>query len=154
LASADLAAIPVRPNIDPPPPPTPVGHQLGVLIRRYLAVIRADRGFALTLAVQAPLFGLMYLLLFSQYHIMTTTHALEASILVWLVIVGATWLGTSNAIREIVKELPIYHRERSIGLSPGAYIFSKVGVIGAITIIQVLILVPISFWLQPFPIEK
>src|SRR5262245_271169 len=118
LASADLVPIPVRPNIDPPPPPTPVLHQLGVLIRRYLAVIRADRGFALTLALQAPIFGLLFSLMF-VFNTMLTSEALNASLLIWLIIIGATWLGTSNAIREIVKELPIYRRERTIGLSAG-----------------------------------
>ena len=42
-----------------------------------------------------------------------------------LLALGATWLGTSNAIREIVKELPVYERERAIGLSASAYVASK-----------------------------
>ncbi len=150
LASADLAAVPPRPNIDPPPPPTPVMHQLGVLIRRYLAVIRSDRGFLLTLALQAPIFGLLFALMF-RFNTMTSTEALNASILAWLIVVGATWLGTANAIREIVKELPIYRRERTIGLSAGAYVMSKVIVLGAITAIQAAILVPIAMINQRLP---
>ena len=141
LASADLVPVPVRPNIDPPPPPTPVIHQLGVLIRRYLAVIRADRGFALTLALQAPIFGILFALMFF-FNTMITSEALNASLLIWLIVIGATWLGTSNAIREIVKELPIYRRERTIGLSAGAYVLSKVVVLGLITAVQAVILVP------------
>jgi len=135
LASADLVPVPVRPNIDPPPPPTPVAHQLGVLIRRYLAVIRADRGFALALALQAPIFGLLISLMY-QMDVLQPSEALNGSVLIWLVVLGATWLGTSNAIREIVKELPIYRRERAIGLSAGAYVTSKVVVLGAITALQ------------------
>ncbi len=150
LSSADLVAVPARPNIDPPPPPTPIVHQLGVLVRRYVAVIRADRGFALTLAVQAPIFGLLFSLMFDE-NIMTTSEALNASVLVWLIVVGATWLGTSNAIREIVKELPIYRRERAIGLSPGAYLMSKVVVLGAITAAQAIVLVPFAMRAQKLP---
>ena len=71
LDSVDLAAVPERPNIDPPPPATPVIHQLGVLIRRYLAVIAADRGYAATLALQAPIFGVLFALMF-QFNVMTT----------------------------------------------------------------------------------
>lgn len=153
LASADLAAVPAQPNIDPPPPPTPVMHQLGVLVRRYLSVIRSDRGFALTLALQAPIFGLLFALMF-RFNTMTTTEALNGSMLIWLVVIGATWLGTSNAIREIVKELPIYRRERTIGLSAGAYVMSKVLVLGAITIVQAAILVPIAMVNQRFPPEN
>ena len=150
LASADLVAIPVRPNIDPPPPTTPVLHQLGVLIRRYVAVIRADRGFALTLALQAPIFGILFSLMFF-FNTMLTAEALNASLLVWLLVVGATWLGTSNAIREIVKELPIYHRERAIGLSAGAYVLSKVVVLGLITAVQATVLVPLTMLSQTLP---
>jgi ABC-type multidrug transport system ATPase subunit len=149
LASADLVAVPRRPNIDPPPPPTPFVHQLGVLVRRYLSVIRADRGFALALALQAPIFGLLFALMFPK-NTLVPAEALNASVLVWLVIVGATWLGTSNAIREIVKELPIYRRERAIGLSAGAYVMSKVIVLGAITAAQVLLMVPIAMVNQAF----
>ncbi|HEV2006356.1 MAG TPA: ATP-binding cassette domain-containing protein [Candidatus Limnocylindrales bacterium] len=150
LGSPDLEAIPRRPNIDPPPAPTPVGHQLWVLVRRYLAVIRADRGFLFALALQAPIFGLLFSLMYTT-NVMTTNDALNASVLIWLVIVGATWLGTSNAIREIVKELPIYHRERAIGLSAGAYVLSKVIVLGFITAIQTAILVPIALRTQLLP---
>jgi energy-coupling factor transporter ATP-binding protein EcfA2 len=150
LASADLLPVPVRPNIDPPPPPTPVMHQLGVLIRRYLAVIRADRGLVLTLALQAPIFGILFALMFF-FNTMITSEALNASLLIWLIVIGATWLGTSNAIREIVKELPIYRRERTIGLSAGAYVLSKVVVLGVITAVQAAILVPIAMLFQSLP---
>ena len=35
---------------------------------------------------------------------------------------GAAFMGLSNSIREIVKELPVYSRERAIGVSIGAYL--------------------------------
>jgi ABC-type multidrug transport system ATPase subunit len=152
LASADLVAVPARPNIDPPPPPTPVGHQLGVLIRRYLSVLRGDRGFLLALALQAPIFGVLFALMFT-FNAFLPAEALNASVLVWLIVVGATWLGTSNAIREIVKEQPIYRRERAIGLSAGAYVLSKVVVLGVVTAIQAVILVPIALISQRIPAE-
>jgi len=150
LASADLVPIPARPNIDPPPPATPVMHQLGVLIRRYLSVIRADRGFALSLALQAPMFGLLFSLLYYE-NAMTTADGLNAAIFIWLLVLGATWLGTSNAVREIVKELPIYRRERAMGLSAGAYVVSKVAVLGAITVLQVMVMMPIATRAQQLP---
>jgi hypothetical protein len=49
--------------------------------------------------------------------------------------------GTSAAIRELVKERPIYIRERAAGLSAGGYLFSKVVLLGAISIVQSLIIV-------------
>ncbi len=152
LASAELLAIPARPNIDPPPPPTPVIHQLGVLVRRYLSVIKADRGFALTLAIQAPIFGLLFSFMF-YFDAMNTGEGLNAGIMIWLLILGATWLGTSNAIREIVKELPIYRRERAMGLSAGAYVMSKVVVLGVITTLQAAVMVPLAMRNQHLPAE-
>jgi ABC-type multidrug transport system ATPase subunit len=150
LASADLVAIPARPNIDPPPPPTPVMHQLGVLVRRYVSVIKADRGFALALAIQAPLFGLLFSAMYS-YNTMTTAQGLNAGIMIWLIVLGATWLGTSNAVREIVKELPVYRRERAMGLSAGAYVMSKVVVLGIITALQSAVMVPLAMSSQRLP---
>ena len=153
LGTPDLEALPPRPNIDPPPPPTPVTRQLGVLIRRYLAVIRADRGFAIALAIQAPVFGLLFAQVM-RGNVMDTGNALNASVLVWLIVLGATWLGTSNAIREIVKEMPIYRRERSIGLSAGAYVASKAIVLGVITAVQAAILVPLAMREQTLPAQN
>jgi hypothetical protein len=40
----------------------------------------------------------------------------DASTVLLSVVLGATFLGQSNAIREICKELPIYVRERAVGL--------------------------------------
>ncbi len=59
--------------------------------------------------------------------------------LLLLVITGATWIGASNGIREIVKELSITRRERAVGLSIGAYIGSKGLVLGAITALQSIV---------------
>jgi hypothetical protein len=60
------------------------------------------------------------------------------------VVVAAVAMGAANSIREIVKELPIYLRERAIGLRRSAYLASKVLVIGALTATQVVVLVVIT----------
>jgi hypothetical protein len=56
-------------------------------------------------------------------------------------VLGATYLGASNSIREIVKEKPILSRERAIGLSPSAYVMSKTLLLGILTIAQSAVLV-------------
>jgi deoxyxylulose-5-phosphate synthase len=53
-----------------------------------------------------------------------------------VIVLGITWLGVSNAIREIPKELPIYRRERAAGLSISAYLASKVTVLGVVSAAQ------------------
>jgi hypothetical protein len=54
-------------------------------------------------------------------------------------VIGATWIGMSNAAREIVKELPQFQRERAAGLSLSAYLASKVAVLGTITVVQIMV---------------
>ena len=129
--------------VSEPPPMQTRRRQFSVLTRRYLAVLMADRKAMLLLTLQAPLFGLLFLLLIGSDKL-TTDSGTQATMLLWLVIVGATWLGTSNAIREIVKESAIYQRERAVGLSVVSYIGSKVAVLAPITILQTLVLVAIA----------
>src|SRR4029079_2365045 len=68
-----------------------------------------------------------------------------------VVMLGMTWLGASNAIREIVREQPVFLRERAVGLFTSAYVASKVVVLGALTIGQAFILVPIAVARQSPP---
>src|SRR5262249_53482928 len=60
----------------------------------------------------------------------------RASLVLLVLLLGATWIGASNAVREIVRELPIIQRERAAGLGVVPYIASKVTVLGTITVAQ------------------
>jgi hypothetical protein len=82
---------------------------------------------------------------------MTVAESAEATMLVWLLVIAVTWVGTSNSIREIVKERPITRREANVGLSMTAYYLSKTIVLGAVTILQVLVLASIALVSQVFP---
>jgi ABC-type multidrug transport system ATPase subunit/pSer/pThr/pTyr-binding forkhead associated (FHA) protein len=110
-------------------------RQWWVLVRRYLAVLRSDRIATVILLSQAPFFALLFNILY-PYNVMKTSNASEATILIWLMVVGATWIGTSNAVREIVKEQPILRREHGLGLSLASYVASKAAVLGAITAVE------------------
>ena len=59
-------------------------------------------------------------------------------------IMGACLTGVANAVRELVKERAIYTRERAAGLSTGAYLSSKLVVLGVISAAQAVILVLIG----------
>jgi ABC-type transport system involved in multi-copper enzyme maturation permease subunit len=54
--------------------------------------------------------------------------------------VGGVLTGAANAVRELVKERVIYQRERAVGLSRSAYLMSKVVVLGAVTVVQAVVL--------------
>jgi hypothetical protein len=118
-------------------------HQLSTLFRRFSSVVMADRRNTLMLFMQAPVLGLLMLAVLGSNDLSAADHQARAkagSVLVALVL-GATYLGASNSIREIVKEKPILTRERAIGLSPSAYILSKALLLGLLTIAQSAVLV-------------
>jgi len=145
-----------------PSAPTPVetvtpnsswGHQLVSLVLRYMAVIAGDRRNSLLLFLQAPILGLLMLAVLGHGALSVTNlqaHTSSGSVLV-AVILGATYLGASNSIREIVKERPILARERATGLSASAYVLSKALVLGAFTVVQAFVLVLIGIARQGGP---
>lgn len=65
--------------------------------------------------------------------------------------IGACFIGTLNAVREIVKEKSIYTRERAAGLSAGAYLWSKLLVLGALSAIQATLMTVVGLIGRPVP---
>ncbi|MEQ8174794.1 MAG: FHA domain-containing protein [Syntrophomonadaceae bacterium] len=63
----------------------------------------------------------------------------KMSMCVAIMVFTVIWLGTTNSAREIVKELPVYRRERRINLHITPYLLSKVIVLGAVGFVQVLV---------------
>ena len=57
--------------------------------------------------------------------------------LAWL---ATFWFGCSNAAQEIIKELPIYRRERLVGLGRNAYLLTKFSFWSAATFLQAALL--------------
>jgi hypothetical protein len=55
----------------------------------------------------------------------------------------AVWFGAINSAREIVKELPVFARERQAGVRIAPYMMSKLLVLGSLSAIQVGILLAI-----------
>jgi uncharacterized membrane protein YuzA (DUF378 family) len=58
-----------------------------------------------------------------------------------LLVICACLSGTASSIWELVKERQIYIRERAAGLSSGAYLASKLVVLGTISVVQSAVLV-------------
>ena len=129
--------------------------ELLVLIRRYLSVIAADKRNLRLLIAQAPLIALLVWALAPADALAplgapgTPRGARNSASTVLLALtLGAAFMGLSNSIREIVKELPIYRRERAVGVSVWAYLGSKAVVLGVITVLQAALLVVIGTWKQ------
>ncbi len=118
--------------------------QMWTMVRRYTSVIASDRGFLYLLV--GVVFGLGALVrafpLPNGGFIGPNNDGAQSALLI--LVLCACFSGALNAIREIVKERPIYARERGTGLSAGAYLASKVIVLGVISAFQAILLVAIG----------
>ncbi|MFF3454990.1 FHA domain-containing protein [Streptomyces sp. NPDC002730] len=121
--------------VTPPPRTRSWGAQLGTLVRRYAAVLSADRTFMITMIALPFVMGAMTRALAgSRLNAETALNAL------FILCVGGVLIGAANAVRELVKERVIYQRERAVGLSRSAYLMSKVVVLGTVTVLQAVVL--------------
>ncbi|MBV8463796.1 MAG: ATP-binding cassette domain-containing protein [Acidimicrobiales bacterium] len=159
--SHDLA----RGGAEPPPPPAARRSwrgQLGTLVRRNVAVIAADRGLLAMLLFLAPILGVALFAVLGTGGLKPEYAATPGSprtlvsnagsmdVLFGLVFcVGL--IGTVDSFREIVKELPILRRERSIGLSLSAYLVSKLVVLVPFVVLQATVLTLIAVSRQNGP---
>jgi len=146
------AQAPPLPGPKSPPPPKSVNRmaQLSTLIRRYLAVIASDRNYVAAIALLPIILGGLVRGIPDAAGLTGTSNGLAAQLLTILVL-SACLIGIANAVRELVKERPIYTRERAAGLSPGAYLASKLIVLGVISAVQAVILVTIGLAGRPLP---
>ncbi|MET7418508.1 FHA domain-containing protein [Dactylosporangium sp. NPDC005555] len=118
-------------------PAAPIRQFLTLCLRMFW-VIGADRGLAL-FTIGLPLALALLTRTVPGENGMApglTKFSLEAQRLLVVLAVGAAFLGTAAAIREIVNEATIYKRERAVGLSAGAYLASKVFVFAVIIVGQ------------------
>ncbi len=123
---------------------SPLGwfQQLLLLTRRYVRVMTADTTNLAILAAQAPAIGIMLALVGSGGFKLGDNGAPSSKLIILLLglVLAVTYVGASNSIREVVKERPIFLRERALGLRPSAYLASKMLVLTAITSLQAFLL--------------
>jgi ABC transport system ATP-binding/permease protein len=146
------AAVPGAPATQAPSAPASrnkVAH-MRTLCRRYLAVIASDRLYLGVLAGLPIALGLLVRVIPSPMGLVGPNNV-DATSLLLVLAVGACLSGTANAIWEIVKERAIYSRERSAGLSSGAYLISKLVVLGLISGLQAVVLVLVGLTGRPLP---
>jgi ABC transport system ATP-binding/permease protein len=148
------SAEPNAPELPAAPPPQRRGgfRQAVTLTRRYARVIAADRGYVLFM-------GLLPLVLGLLIHFVPAKEGLAgapgtnptAQELLQIMVTCACLAGTASSVRELVKERPIYVRERAAGLSSGAYLVSKLAVLGLISIVQSVVIVLLGLAGRPLP---
>jgi ABC-type multidrug transport system ATPase subunit/pSer/pThr/pTyr-binding forkhead associated (FHA) protein len=122
-----------------------VGQTL-TLTRRYVKVLAADRGFLYVSAILPIILGgLVIALGGSGLQIGPASHPNSGAITQLLILVVCACLaGAANSVRELVRERPIYIRERAAGQSALAYLLSKAIVLGVISVIQSVVILGIG----------
>jgi ABC-type multidrug transport system ATPase subunit len=115
-----------------------IARQLSTLVRRYLRVIASDRSYLRLIIAFPLLLGVIPRVVPAKHGLnaLTGQPNQDAPTVMMVMILCACFMGMANSVREIVKERPIYRRERAIGLSISAYLGSKVIVLTLITAAQ------------------
>jgi ABC transport system ATP-binding/permease protein len=102
---------------------------LPILLERQLAIFKADKKNLLIALGQPLLIGVL---------LCWATD--NAALIQFFAFIATLWFGCSNSAQEIVRESPIFRRERLVGLSRTSYLTSKFIWIGIITNLQSLVL--------------
>ena len=112
--------------------------QLPVLCARYFKLVLNDRQRLLLLVLQAPVLALLISVVANgdQFYKYSITKSL-----LFALSCSGFWIGILNAIQEICKERSIMKREYMTGLSLNSYIASKILVLGAMCLVQSILIV-------------
>lgn len=121
-------------------------QQTFTLMSRYIELLLSDKRNIVFLILQAPLVALVIGLVFNLSDNLNERAGTESQI-VFMLSLSVIWFGCINSVRELVKELPIYLRERSVNLAIAPYIISKLIPLTAICFLQCLLLLLV---LEPF----
>jgi ABC-type multidrug transport system ATPase subunit/ABC-type multidrug transport system permease subunit len=142
-----------EPPIDPPRlgvARRPFGLEYRALTGRYARTMSRDRKTLQILLGQAPLIGMLIVLLFSPGSFRRGADDPANTVqLMFLIMTGAIWLGITAACREIVKERGIIEREFDVGLRADAYVLAKATVLFALSAAQVLLMLAVVLLLEP-----
>lgn len=126
-AGVGSAATPRR-STSPAPASSAVGQWV-VLTRRFASVLRSDAPNLVLFAAQPLVIaGLVALV------------CRETPLILFLLVIAALWFGCSSAAQQIVKERPIYRRERMVNLRLDGYVLSKFPPLALISFGQCLLM--------------
>ncbi len=111
--------------------------QFSLLSSRYRELLKNDTGNLLINPAQA----------LQQF--IAPESGFDAQKYLFIMAFAAMLFGTINGSREIVKEAPIYRRERTVNLGIAPYMFSKIVILGIFCLLQSAVLVLAVNWVAP-----
>jgi ABC transport system ATP-binding/permease protein len=120
-------------------------RQWWILTRRNFTIKRKDVANTAILLLQAPIIGLVLWLVFSNQVASYFDMLERGPAALFLLVASAVWFGCSNSAREVVRELPIYKRERMVNLMIPSYVLSKFTVLGTLCAVQCALLLGLVY---------
>lgn len=122
---------PKRPQVSQNPlvPSKSSGSRIPLLLTRQWRILKSDPRNFWILLVQPFIIGAL---------VSWVTDS--TSLALFFAYVSTLWFGTSNGAQEIVREIPIFRRERFVGMGLHEYLIGKALLLGGMTCLQALIL--------------
>jgi ABC-type multidrug transport system permease subunit len=118
------------------------------MARRYRRVMQADRGFLLATLLMPILLGGLVRVSSNKFGLLDSPKVsglnTGAITMLMILVMSAVLSGTALSIREFIKERDIFERERMVGLSATAYLFSKIIVLSMISVLQTALIVAVG----------
>lgn len=132
-------------------------HQVSTLVRRQLRVLLADPTRVAFLALMPFALAALALAVPGDQGLGPPAAGAEPTgqptQILMVLVVGAVFIGLAAAIGDLIGERAIYVRERAVGLSPTAYLLSKLAVLGGLTLVQCLVLVAVTLSFRTGPAD-
>jgi ABC-type multidrug transport system ATPase subunit/pSer/pThr/pTyr-binding forkhead associated (FHA) protein len=107
-------------------------RQFRTLLRRYAEVLTSDKWNLAILLGQAPVIGLLVFLVVGKND--------SRDFAFFILALVSIWFGTAVAARELVKERPVFQRERMMNLRLVPYVVSKLFLLSLIVTLQTTLL--------------
>ena len=127
------------------PYPNGFFHQFSTLMQRQIAILKSDQRGLVVMALAAFVPAALLAALISGNSLsFFAENKTDGRTLLGAMVVTIGVIGVANGVREIVKEMPMYQRERAAGLRRTAYLLSKIVVFGVITSLQAVVLVIVA----------
>lgn len=117
------------------------------LVKRNTIVKLRDRTQTAILLLQAPIFAVLISLVYQPLRVVNGFPELTPKVagVHFLMVLATIWFGCNNAARDIVGEWTVFKRERMVTLKLGSYVFSKLAVLFALSLVQCVSLLGIVF---------
>ncbi len=110
--------------------------QLRTLVARTARVKARDRTGLFVLAAQPPILAAVMQVVFPA----------PTAPMLFMLSLSCMWFGMSAAVRELIADRVVWHREHRIGVGVGAYVGAKVLVLGGIVAVQAAFLATAAYF--------